>query len=248
MKKVNKISKIPKKSTNLMVVLLLLAGVFLLSGCGNESGEELFRSEEGDTLWVEGDVSQKQEEESPENGLDAAQENLDETALEELEEESKRCYVYVCGAITSPGVYEVKPDTRICEVIQLAGGLTAEAEITCINQALAVYDGLMLNIPTITQWQNGEFTLDENGFPLQVPKAEQNAEENQESSIEDGKVDLNKATVEQLCTLPGVGVSRAESIVAYREEHGAFQKIEDIKNVTGIKDGLFEKIKEKIKV
>lgn len=269
MNKVNKRSiRILKKNANLMVVLFLLAGVFLLSGCGNESGEVLFRSENGENGLAEGDTSQKQEAVSQESGFYAAQENqvetefgeknstegnlsgsdLASTDLEESNAGSKICYVYVCGAIASPGVYEVEPDTRICEVIKFAGGLTAEAETTCINQALAVYDGLMLNVPTIAQWESGEFILDENGFPVQVQKTEQKAGENQEPSIDDGKVDINKATVEQLCTLPGVGVSRAESIVAYREEHGAFEKIEDIKNVTGIKDGLFEKIKEKIKV
>ena len=248
--------------TNLMVVLFLLAGVFLLSGCGNENGSVLFSSE-SETKLTEEASSQKGDMLSQESDMDEIQNDSEVAELAETNSakkdpdsgqtnsESQTCYVYVCGAIVSPGVYEVEFDTRICEVIQFAGGLTPEAETTCINQALAVYDGLMLNIPTVDQWKNGEFYLDEKGFPIQRLKSEQSIDASgnvEESVVDDGKIDINTATVEQLCTLPGVGTSRAESIIAYREEHGGFKKIEDIKNVAGIKDGLFKKIKEKIKV
>ena len=253
--------------TNLMVVLFLLAGVFLLSGCGNENGSVLFSSE-SETKLTEEASSQNGDMLSQESDMDEIQNDSEVAELAEINSsetnsakkdpdsgqtnsESQTCYVYVCGAIVSPGVYEVECDTRICEVIQFAGGLTAEAETTCINQALAVYDGLMLNIPTVEQWTNGEFYLDEKGFPIQRQKSEQSidaVDKVVESAVNDGKIDINTATVEQLCTLPGVGTTRAESIIAYREEHGGFKKIEDIKNVAGIKDGLFKKIKEKIKV
>lgn len=235
-----------KKNVNLMVVLFLLTGVFLISGCKEKSENVLFDSESD---WMEADSMQNQEKPLQEREKDVTEEESQEdVGTTETDATSEICYVYVCGAVARPGVYEVEKDTRICEVINYAGGLTSEAEITCINQALAVYDGLMLNIPTVEQWKNGEFGLDENGFPVQVPKSEQKLAEGNDSSVDDGKVDINTATVEQLCTLPGVGTSRAESIITYREEHGAFENIEDIKKVTGIKDGLFEKIKDKIKV
>ena len=231
---------------SLIVVAFLLAGVFLLAGCGDKKGNVLFDSES--ELTAESS-EQKQEQPSQETEENAAKEEEGEQPQTlETDSASEVCYVYVCGAIASPGVYEVEADTRVCEVIQYAGGLTSEAETTCINQALAVYDGQMLVIPTATQWENGEFSLDENGFPVQVPKTEETAEETSEPVADDGKVNINEATGEQLWTLPGVGTSRAESIIAYRQEHGAFETIEDIKKVSGIKDGLFEKIKEKIKV
>lgn len=66
--------------------------------------------------------------------------------------------------------------------------------------------------------------------------------------LSDGRVNINTATAEQLCTIPGIGETRAQSIITYREQNGLFTTIEEIKNVSGIKEGLFQKIKEKIKV
>lgn len=241
---------------SLKVGIFLLAGVFLLSGCNTRNGNVLFDSsivqrEEQTTA----DNLEHWEKESGQDGGEKLQEQMSEDTGTEISRNDKpeetpaeTCYVYVCGAIVNPGVYEVDEGTRVCEVIQYAGGLTGEAETTCMNQALAVYDGLMLVIPTVTQWENGEFCLDEQGFLVQVPKSDGGASKSQKEPLDDGKININEATLEQLCTLPGVGESRAVSIIAYREEHGAFETIEDIKQVSGIKEGLFEKIKEKIKV
>lgn len=246
-------SKMVWSFKKLKTLFLMITVVCLFAGCGMKENQVFFDSESselenqvengnGDELEepVCGESTEEQNGEMVENGEGSLTESLGETKT--------LCYVYACGAIANPGVYEVAHDTRVCEVIQYAGGLTEDAATTCINQALAVYDGLMLVIPTVTQWENGEFVLDENGFPIQVPKETASGKGNPGSVVDDGKVNINEATVEQLCTLPGVGASRAESIVAYRQEHGAFQCIEDIKKVSGIKDGLFEKIKEKIKV
>lgn len=76
------------------------------------------------------------------------------------------------------------------------------------------------------------------------------AEETETSAeqADDGLVDINTADVAELCTLPGVGQARAESILTYRQEHGSFQTVEEIKQVSGIKDGLYTKIKDKIKI
>lgn len=238
-----------KSVGGLTAAVWLLVCAFLLSACGTGKADVLFERGSGQTemqevqVWVD---------ESPEkeNQEDSQQQVPEEGTGIMTADASKEptCYVYVCGAVANPGVYEVEPDTRVCEVIQYAGGLTGEAETTCVNQALAVYDGLMLVIPTVCQWENGDFSLDEKGFPVQVSKTREALEENVEASPDDGKVNINEATIEQLCTLPGVGESRAESIIAYRQEHGRFEAIEDIKKVSGIKEGLFEKIKEKIKV
>ena len=213
---------------SLKVGIFLLAGVFLLSGCNTRNGNVLFDSsivqrEEQTTA----DNLEHWEKESGQDGGEKLQEQMSEDTGTEISRNDKpeetpaetpaeTCYVYVCGAIVNPGVYEVDEGTRVCEVIQYAGGLTGEAETTCMNQALAVYDGLMLVIPTVTQWENGEFCLDEQGFLVQVPKSDGGASKSQKEPLDDGKININEATLEQLCT--------------------------------GIKEGLFEKIKEKIKV
>lgn len=133
-------------------------------------------------------------------------------------------YVYVCGEVHKPDVYCVSSDTRVFEVIQLAGGLTGTADGSQINQAETVTDGEKIYVPTAVPF-NGQ--------------AEMN---------DDGLVNINTADEDELMTLNGVGQSRADAIIAYREEHGRFEKIEDLKNVAGIKEGLFSKIKDHIKV
>ncbi len=142
----------------------------------------------------------------------------------ERPEETDTVYIYVCGAVSAPGVYALPGGSRIFEALSLAGGLTEDADTTVINQAEPVTDGMMIRIPA-----QGEA-----------------AAEAAEPS--DGRINLNTATVEELMTLPGIGTSKAESIIAYREEHGAFRDITELMQIPGIKEGVFSKLKEKVKV
>ncbi len=132
-------------------------------------------------------------------------------------------FVYVCGAVNREGVYELPIGCRVFEAIEAAGGFREDADTHAVNQAELLRDEERIYVPVI-----GE-TADSH-------------------SEEEGKVNINKASKEQLMTLPGVGASRADSIIKYREEQGNFQSIEDIMQVSGIKEGLFEKIKDFITV
>lgn len=155
------------------------------------------------------------------------QEEYGETASEASVCQPASCYVYICGAVAEPGVYEVPEGGRICDALELAGGLTAEAEPTALNQAQTVEDGQMIRVPT---------------------REEARLEAEAEQTAEDGRVNINTATVQELMELPGIGASKAESIVSYREEHGAFSRPEELMNITGIKSGVYEKIRESIRV
>lgn len=147
-----------------------------------------------------------------------------QTGIDEDEKESsEEIYVYVCGAVVQEGVYRLPKGSRIFEAVELAGGFREDAATTGVNQAQVLEDEMTVYVPTI-------------------------AEAVAEETISDGKVDLNRASKEELMTLSGVGESRAESIIKYREQNGGFQTIEDIMKVSGIKEGLFEKIKDFIKV
>lgn len=146
-----------------------------------------------------------------------------EEPIEEDGDADDRIFVYVCGAVLCEGVYEMPSGSRVYEAIQKAGGFADDAAVTSVNQAEVLQDEMQLYIATIEEAE---------------------AEQIQD----DGKVDLNNATKEQLMTLPGVGESKAGLIIQYREEHGKFQTIEDVMNISGIKEGLFGKIKEYIKV
>ena len=144
------------------------------------------------------------------------------------------CYVYICGAVEHPGVYILPEGSRIFEVIQMAGGLQESAAEALVNQAEQISDGMMIQIYT----QEEAAQLGKNGMNDVAGDAYE----------DDGKVNINTAGVTELMTVPGIGNTRAEAIVAYRMEHGAFSCIEDLMNVSGIKEGTFLKMKEHIKV
>lgn len=150
-------------------------------------------------------------------------EQVETEDIEENQDEKENIFVYVCGAVNQEGVYELPLGSRVYEVIALAGGFREDAATTQVNQAEILDDETRIYVPVIGEME----TL---------------------QSEEDGKVNINVAGKEKLMTLPGVGESRAESILKYREEHGKFQTIEDIMQISGIKEGLFEKIKELITV
>lgn len=145
--------------------------------------------------------------------------------MDDAEENNKTdsIFVYVCGAVVQEGVYELPSGSRVYEAVEKAGGFTEDAARTQVNQAEILEDEARLYIPT-----------------------EEEAEEEQVTT--DGKVNINTASKEELMTLPGVGESKAAQIIQYREAHGAFQKIEDVMKISGIKEGLFNQIKDDIKI
>lgn len=158
--------------------------------------------------------------------------NTEQIALESVEEEQTvekeseaqdSIFVFVCGAVRNAGVYEMPVGSRVFEAVQMAGGFSEEAAVSHINQAEVLEDETRLYIPTMDEMT-------------------------EEQSKDDGKVNINTAIKEELMTLPGVGEAKAALIIQYRDEHGSFQKIEDIMNISGIKEGLFGKIKDYIKV
>lgn len=138
---------------------------------------------------------------------------------EEPEAIEELCCVYICGAVVNPGVYEVASGSRIYEVVVQAGGLTEEADVAAVNQAEIVSDGQMIYLPAAG-----------------------------EGSAEDGRVNINTASVEELMTLSGIGQAKAEQIVTYRDANGSFSSGEEIMNVDGIKEGLYNRIKDNIRV
>ena len=155
-----------------------------------------------------------------------ANQSVAETPVEE--EGSHSIYVYVCGQVNQPGVYELPEGSRVYQAIEAAGGIKAGAASEAINQAEALSDGQKIYIPTI---EEQETTANVTGSA---------------AAPDDGKVHLNSADKNELMTLAGIGESKAESIINYREEHGAFGTVEELMNVAGIKEGTFSKINDDI--
>lgn len=217
------LGKIRKKQSVLtkgMGLLLQMMFLFLFCGCANESQliTESLREFENVSMAEMGTEVQE---------TDIASVIQTEDADVRMMETEAICYVYVCGCVNKPGVYEVEEGTRIFEVIELAGGLKQNASEVAINLADEVSDGQQIYVPDQEEAVGISF-----------------AQESQES----GLVNINTADSAMLQTLPGIGQQKAEQIIQYRESHGGFSTIEEIKNVSGIGDSTYERLKQSIMV
>lgn len=167
-------------------------------------------------------------------------------------------YVHVCGQVVNPGVYALEPGSRIYEAVERAGGFGPEAAASYLNLAWEIADGMKIEVPTASQareWEKTGNTGIESGPAREDRTAagagRQNATAGGLYAPGEGaerKVNLNTAGKEELMTLKGIGEAKAEDIIKYRETYGPFQKIEDIMNISGIKDAAFQKIKDSITV
>jgi len=239
-----------------LIPVILLCTLF---GCRKEKAELLFEDTEKiieeDPAGSSGNSEENREAgRSEDSGGDARKESnigktgtavedtgsinagINAAGTHEENEATVSCMVHVCGAVERPGVYELPQGSRIYQAIECAGGLSNEADPNYLNQADFVSDGEKVYVPTREE-------VAEMDSPLQNVVTQSG-----ETGAPSGLVNLNTASEEQLCTLPGIGSSKARSIIAYREEHGSFDRIESVMNVAGIKDGLFQKIKAYITV
>ena len=158
------------------------------------------------------------------------------TELLEMIQQEEELVVYVCGAVHCPGVYTLPEGSRLYEAVNMAGGFLAVADSSYHNLARYLEDGERIYILTCEETK--ELTTQQ--------KAE--GEESSKEDLTKSVIDLNTATKEQLATLPGIGESRAESILEYRKKVGAFTAIEEIMNISGIGEAMFAKIKDRIMV
>lgn len=159
--------------------------------------------------------------------------NMDE---EKIYEEDKKIIIHVTGSIKNEGIVEAEEGARISEIIDLAGGITEEADLSKINLAYAVRDGQKIYVPSIYDKTDIEIISDDAG---------ENVVDDNGGKAEE-KVNINTASQTELETLSGIGPSTALKIINYREENGDFEKIEDIKNVPGIGEAKYESLKESI--
>ena len=159
--------------------------------------------------------------------------------------------VDIKGEIINPGIYSLSSASRVIDVIEKAGGLTPNANTTVINLSKKIIDEMVIIIYSNEQVQNFAKTKEvEQQVQQYCIQPDNNALKNDacitESTNTSSKVSINNATLEQLQTLPGIGASKAQDIINYRTEHGQFQSIEDLKNISGIGDSIFAKIKDYI--
>lgn len=169
----------------------------------------------------------------------------------EKEEIEKQYKVDIKGQINSPGIYSLNQNSRVIDVIELAGGLTENADTSVINLSKKVNDEMVIIIYSKEEVQDFKKTKEiENVVEEKCIQKDENslindACINTENKVSK-KISINSSTLEELMTLPGIGESKAKDIIEYREKNGPFEKIEDLAKVNGIGENTLAQIKEDI--
>ena len=220
-----------------LLIVILSAGAFflclILSGCSDSgkeiSFEQVLKESRETGLYGENAA----ESSSPEDtdvcdGTGKAQET---GTQRHPEKNGSLIYVDVTGAVKEPGVVTLSEGARVYEAIAEAGGFSDDAAVELVNQAALLSDGQQIRVYTCEEAAQGAVSV---------------VEEQGTKETAQGKININQAGAEELMTLPGIGESKAADIIRYREENGGFERIEDIMNISGIKESVFSKIKDKI--
>lgn len=255
-----------KKAPGTVLFLVLLFVAVFLPGCGKDEGD-LFSSaggmaetagsfaDDADVGNIERDAaeisihSENMENRKEDAGSLKKDGAADSGAPTETAYSKEPVIVHICGAVEAPGVYELEEGSRVMDAVKAGGGFLPEADQDSCNLAEPVADGCQIYIMTKEESLAAEAAGKTAGIRQSGQGAGQAGgilAEGQANGA--GAVNLNTADRTALMTLPGIGESRADDILEWRSKNGGFQKIEDIMKVSGIKEGAFEKIKDKITV
>lgn len=183
--------------------------------------------------------------------------NQEKIVVEKKKKEEKEVIKYlevdIKGEVITPGIYKLKEESRVIDVINAAGGLTENANTSVINLSKKITDEMVIIIYSNSQVEDFSKTKEiENQVIDYCNQVDENSLHNDACITKDnsatpkGKISISNATLEELMTLPGVGEAKAKSIIEYRNSNGPFNQIEDIMKVSGIGDNLFAQIKEYI--
>ena len=198
------------------VAILVIATAFC--GCGSNDEQII-------------DIKPEAKSQNEKTGPEIVVQKDDDTESEKI---TQKIRVYVCGAVRAPDVYTLDPDVRMIDAVNAAGGFSEEAAEEYVNLAARIEDGQKIYIPTYEEIEQAPVAENET--------AGSSAGEN--STGTGGKVNINSADKATLMTLPGVGESKADKIIDYRQTNGGFKTVEDIMLVAGIKEGMYNKIKD----
>lgn len=214
------------KIYNFIIAIIAIVMASFVTGCvkTSQNFEDYFMDEEVET--ISDDL--EQEEDSTSNNNSSMNQNASSNS-------DMIIYVHIGGAVNNPGVVKLNAGGRLFEAVEKAGGFTDNASKDYCNLALVVSDGEQYYIPT-----------DDEVMSMAEKQDVSSKEDVTSHYDEDGRLNINLASKDELIKLPGIGATRADAILSYREENGSFAKIEDVKKINGIKDALFSQIKEYI--
>ncbi len=204
------------------VIIISVIGYYIYSLNTNESYEQL------------DEISENEDTQTTKN-------------VENITEENEEIVIHIAGEVNTPGIVRIKEGSRIADVIEKAGGLTVKANLSNINLAYIVEDGQKITIPSKEEQEVKEYVTSESGEGVSHGLPQTGSNQNTTTNT-NSKININKATKEELQTLSGIGESTAQKIIDYRKENGEFKQIEDLKNVSGIGEAKFNAIKDNIKI
>lgn len=165
-----------------------------------------------------------------ESPMPSSKEDRARVATDKDTADNGECAVYICGAVKNPGVYRFTGDARVCDAVEAAGGFQKKADLAAINQARPLQDGEQITIP-----RKGKGSA----------SGKKNSDKGKSGS---GLININQADQAELMKLAGIGEAKAQLIIKYRTENGSFTSIEDIMKISGIKEGIYNRIKDQITV
>lgn len=209
-----------------VLVIVILSSILIY----NTSGFKQLNKNDNESIFVDDENSTSDEGLQNNNYKDDSS-YLNSAAENKLQ--NKTIIVEIKGQVKNPDVYTLDENSIINDLITLAGGVTENADLSSINRAKKLQNHEMIYIA-----DKNEASIAQNSM----------ADPSEHSVMSESLVDINTAEAEQLKTLNGIGDSKAKSIIEYREQNGGFKSIEEIKNVTGIGEKMFEKIKDNITV
>jgi len=209
-----------KKDTRIILGFCLFFFIF--------AGVLFVRQQRESAVVTEEAFLMQEEEESL--ALQKKEEQKQNTEIPSDGQEEKECAVYISGAVKHAGLYRYFGKARVCDAVEYAGGFLKNADRTSINLARTLEDGEQIHVLTKAQAKKQKVVSE------QVPDSRTEF------------VNINQADLEELMTLPGIGQAKAQLILDYRTEHGAFAAKEDLMKISGIKDGVYNKIKDLITI
>ncbi len=225
------------------VILMTAVAMLLMAGCGSSTPDiqEILQNTEENGGTVSGDNtfstgvegSEADAETDVQSVADTQAQDQQQNGIDTVDGEEDTICVFVCGEVVSPGVYYFPDGARKVDAVEAAGGFTEEANTDYVNLAELLTDEMQLYIPALGE-ETGSSGTESATTEAQAANA--------------GKINLNTATAAQLCELSGIGESKAEAILQYREENGGFQTVDELTQVSGIGDSTLEKIRDYIYV
>lgn len=224
-----------KKRIGIFIVLIItivVVGIMYLN-----SGFKELKKNDTESIFVDenSDASDNDSSKNSDSKNKGSKSNIKENKDAVVSQADKNIVVEIKGEVKKPDVYILNENAIIKDLIEAAGGLTENADLTNINRAKKLQNHDLIYIANKNEVIKGS-------------QSTESSSSSKDTGNSDKKININTANLEELKTLNGVGDAKAKSIIEYREKNGGFKSIDDIKNVTGISEKMFEKIKEQIEI